>query len=206
MSTGTLYIISAPSGAGKTSLITALLKTLNGAEMAVSHTTRKPREGELDGKHYHFVDADAFLDGVHNGDFLEHANVFGNHYGTSKKSVEDILKKGIDVILEIDWQGAQQVRLLMPEALSIFILPPSKAELERRLRGRGTDSDEVIAKRLGQSCDDIKHYAEFDYIVINDDFDDSVNTLKSIFVANRARCEQQQKINDDLLRELTAID
>ncbi len=172
--------------------------------MAVSHTTRKPREGEVNGKHYHFIDADTFLDGVHNGDFLEHANVFGNHYGTAKNTVEDILEKGIDVILEIDWQGAQQVRDLMPEALSVFILPPSKEELERRLRGRGTDSDEVIAKRLGQSCDDIKHYDEFDYVVINDDFDESVNMLKSIFVANRARCEQQQKKNAKLLSELTS--
>lgn len=204
MSSGTLYIISAPSGAGKTSLITKLLETLDGAEMAVSHTTRKPREGEVNGKHYHFIDADTFLDGVHNGDFLEHANVFGNHYGTAKKSVDDILEKGVDVILEIDWQGAKQVRSLMPDALSIFILPPSKQELERRLRGRGTDSDEVIAKRLGQSCDDIKHYDEFDYVVINDDFEESVNTLKSIFIANRARCEQQQKKNAKLLSELTA--
>jgi guanylate kinase len=204
MSSGTLYIISAPSGAGKTSLITKLLETLDGAEMAVSHTTRKPREGEVNGKHYHFIDADTFLDGVHNGDFLEHANVFGNHYGTAKKSVDDILEKGVDVILEIDWQGAKQVRSLMPDALSIFILPPSKQELERRLRGRGTDSDEVIAKRLGQSCDDIKHYDEFDYVVINDDFEESVNTLKSIFIANRARCEQQQKKNVKLLSELTA--
>ena len=204
MSIGTLYIISAPSGAGKTSLITKLLETLDDAEMAVSHTTRKPREGEVNGKHYHFIDADTFLDGVHNGDFLEHANVFGNHYGTAKKSVDDILEKGVDVILEIDWQGAKQVRSLMPDALSIFILPPSKQELERRLRGRGTDSDEVIAKRLGQSCDDIKHYVDFDYVVINDDFDESVNTLKSIFIANRARCEQQQKKNAKLLSELTA--
>jgi guanylate kinase len=200
----TIYIISAPSGAGKTSLITKLLETLDDAEMAISHTTRKPREGEVNGKHYHFIDADTFLDGVHNGDFLEHANVFGNHYGTAKNTVEDILEKGIDVILEIDWQGAQQVRDLMPEALSVFILPPSKEELERRLRGRGTDSDEVIAKRLGQSCDDIKHYDEFDYVVINDDFDESVNMLKSIFVANRARCEQQQKKNAKLLSELTS--
>ena len=202
MSIGTLYIISAPSGAGKTSLITKLLETLQHAEMAVSHTTRKARDGEVNGKHYHFIDADTFLDGVHNGDFLEHANVFGNHYGTAKNSVEDILGKGIDVILEIDWQGAQQVRELMPEALSIFILPPSKEELEKRLRGRGTDSDEVIAKRLGQSVSDIKHYTEFDYVVINEDFEDSVNTLKSIFIANRSRCEQQQKVNTKLLKNL----
>ena len=203
MSSGTLYIISAPSGAGKTSLITKLLETLEGAEMAVSHTTRKAREGEINGKHYHFIDADTFLDGVHNGDFLEHANVFGNNYGTAKKSVEDILNKGVDVILEIDWQGAQQVRELMPDSLSIFILPLSKEELENRLRGRGTDSDEIIANRLGQSVADIQHYSEFDYVVINDNFDECVNTLKSIFIAKRARCEQQKKVNADLLRSLT---
>ncbi|MEB8432516.1 guanylate kinase [Cocleimonas sp. KMM 6892] len=202
MSTGTLYIISAPSGAGKTSLITKLLETLEGAEMAVSHTTRKAREGEIDGKHYHFIDADTFLNGVHNGDFLEHANVFGNHYGTAKKSVDEILNKGVDVILEIDWQGAQQVRDLMPGCLSIFILPPSKEELEKRLRGRGTDSDDVIAKRLGQSVDDIQHYPEFDYVVINDDFDESVETLKSIFIANRTTLERQKLRNKSLLEGL----
>lgn len=204
MTTGTLYIISAPSGAGKTSLISKLLETLDGAEMAVSHTTRKPREGEINGKHYHFIDADTFLDGVHNGDFLEHANVFGNHYGTSKQVVEDILAKGIDVILEIDWQGAQQVRDLMPDALSVFILPPSKEELEKRLRGRGTDSNEVIAKRLGQSVDDIQHYKEFDYVVINDDFDESLKQLASIFHANRITLKKQQQTNQTLLDKLTA--
>ncbi|KAG1660444.1 Guanylate kinase [Nymphon striatum] len=206
MSTGTLYIISAPSGAGKTSLITKLLENLKGAEMAVSHTTRKAREGEVDGKHYHFIDADTFLNGVHNGDFLEHANVFGNHYGTSKKSVSDILDKGIDVILEIDWQGAQQVRELMPDALSIFILPPSKAELEKRLRGRGTDKEEVIKGRLEQSCADMKHYAEFDYIVINDDFDTAKKDLQSIFEANRITLSKQQERNQSLLEELTNLE
>ncbi len=200
---GTLYIISAPSGAGKTSMISKLLETLNDAEMAVSHTTRPKREGEIDGKHYHFISADGFLNDVHEDKFLEHANVFGNHYGTSKSAVEMLLEKGVDVILEIDWQGAQQVRNLMPEALSIFILPPSKAELEQRLRGRGTDSDEVIAKRLGQSCDDIKHYDEFDYVVINDDFEISVKQLKSIFHANRATLQKQQQKNQPLLDELT---
>ncbi len=200
---GTLYIISAPSGAGKTSMIAKLLETLNDAEMAVSHTTRPKREGEVDGKHYHFISADEFLNDVHEDKFLEHANVFGNHYGTSKAAVEVLLEKGVDVILEIDWQGAQQVRGLMPEALSIFILPPSKEELENRLRGRGTDSDEVIAKRLGQSCDDIKHYDEFDYVVINDDFEISVKQLKSVFHANRATLEKQQQKNKNLLDELT---
>ncbi len=200
---GTLYIISAPSGAGKTSMISKLLETLNDAEMAVSHTPRPAREGEVDGKHYHFISADDFLNDVHEDKFLEHANVFGNHYGTSKAAVEVLLEKGVDVILEIDWQGAKQVRDLMPEALSIFILPPSKAELENRLRGRGTDSDEVIAKRLGQSCDDIKHYDEFDYVVINDDFETSVKQLKSIFHANRATLKKQQEKNKSLLDELT---
>ena len=201
---GTLYIISAPSGAGKTSMISKLLESLSDAEMAVSHTTRQAREGEVNGKHYHFISVDDFLNDVHENKFLEHANVFGNHYGTSKASVDVLLDKGVDVILEIDWQGAQQVRGLMPDALSIFILPPSKTELERRLRGRGTDSDEVIAKRLGQSCDDIKHYDEFDYIVINDDFDDSVNQLESIFLANRATLEKHEQKNKALMEDLTS--
>jgi guanylate kinase len=199
---GTLYIISAPSGAGKTSMISKLLESLNDAEMAVSHTTRAAREGEVDGKHYHFISADEFLNDVHENKFLEHANVFGNHYGTSKKAVDILLEKGLDVILEIDWQGADQVRGLMPEALSIFILPPSKTELERRLRGRGTDSVEVIAKRLGQSCADITHYDEFDYVVINDDFDESVKQLESIFHANRATLEKQMQKNQALIDEL----
>jgi len=204
MRTGTLYIISAPSGAGKTSLISKLLENLKDAEMAVSHTTRQPREGEVHGQHYYFVSADEFLNDVHEDKFLEHANVFGNHYGTSKAAVEALLEKGVDVILEIDWQGADQVRKLIPEVLSIFILPPSKAELERRLRGRGTDSEEVIAKRLAQSCDDMKHYDKFDYIVINDDFDESVKQLESIFHANRAKLEKQQVKNKALLENLTA--
>jgi guanylate kinase len=202
--TGTLYIISAPSGAGKTSMITALLESLDDAEMAVSHTTRTPREGEVNGKHYHFIDAEEFLSDVSESKFLEHAKVFDNHYGTSKAAVDILLDKGVDVILEIDWQGAEQVRKIMPEALSIFILPPSKEELEKRLRGRGTDSDEVIAKRLGQSCDDITHYDEFDYVVINDNFEDAVAQLASIFYANRATLQKQKQKNSLLLDQLTA--
>ena len=202
MNSGTLYIISAPSGAGKTSLITKLLEGLDDAEMAVSHTTRPQRDGEIDGKHYHFVTADTFLAGIGNDEFLEHAHVFGNHYGTSKQAVEDITSKGIDVILEIDWQGAQQVRKLMPEAKSIFILPPSKSELEKRLRGRGTDSDKVIEDRLAQSCADMTHYDEFDYVVINDDFERAMASLESIFQANRVTLAKQQQKNKDLLDSL----
>ncbi len=204
MSSGTLYIISAPSGAGKTSLITKLLEGLDDAEMAVSHTTRAKREGETDGIHYHFVTADTFLAGIGNDEFLEHAHVFAHHYGTSKKAIEDITSKGIDVILEIDWQGAQQVRKLMPEAKSIYILPPSKAELEKRLRGRGTDSDKVIVSRLAQSCADMTHYDEFDYVVINDDFDRAMGSLESIFQANRVTLVKQQQKNQALLDNLTA--
>jgi len=202
MYSGTLYIISAPSGAGKTSLISKLLENLDQAEMAISHTTRQPREGEINGKHYHFVSENEFLNDVQKNKFLEHANVFGNHYGTSKNAADSLLQKGVDVILEIDWQGAQQVRKLVPEAYSIFILPPSLEELESRLRGRGTDSDEVIAKRLSQSRADIEHYNEFDYVVINDDFDQSVQLLASIFYANRARLEKQKITNKTLLDNL----
>ena len=203
MSSGTLYIISAPSGAGKTSLISKLLEGLDDAEMAVSHTTRAMREGEIDGKHYHFITADRFLEGIGNDEFLEHAHVFAHHYGTSRKAVDDITDKGIDVILEIDWQGAQQVRTLMPEAKSIFILPPSKEELERRLRGRGTDSAEVIEGRLSQSCEYMTHYDEFDYVVVNDDFDKAMASLESIFQANRVTLVKQQKRNKVLLNDLT---
>jgi len=185
-------------------MIAKLLESLTDAEMAVSHTTRKARDGEVDGKHYHFITADDFLNDVHEDKFLEHANVFGNHYGTSKKAVDTLLDKGVDVILEIDWQGAQQVRKIMVDAQSIFILPPSKAELEKRLRGRGTDSDEVIAKRLGQSCDDIKHYDEFDYVVINDDFETAVAQLASIFQANRVTLQKQKQKNQTLLNELSS--
>ena len=203
MNTGTLYIISAPSGAGKTSLIAKLLETLESVEIAVSHTTRNPREGEIHGQHYHFINTEEFLSGIDQGHFLEHANVFGNHYGTSKNVVNALLDKGVDVILEIDWQGAAQVRELMPDSESIFILPPSKAELENRLRGRDTDSDEVIAKRLSQSCDDMKHCDEFDYLVINNDFNRAVKDLESIFIANRLKLNMQQLANQALLQELT---
>lgn len=168
---GRLFVVSAPSGAGKTSLVNAIVTDMERARLSVSHTTRPRRDNEVDGRHYHFVSREQFQDLVSRGDFLEHANVFGNLYGTSQAQVQALLDQGHDVILEIDWQGAGQVRKRMPACRSIFILPPSAAELERRLRGRGTDAEEVIARRLAESRDDIGHWREFDYVVVNDDFD-----------------------------------
>ncbi len=184
---GTLYIISAPSGAGKTSLVKALLESTDGMQVSVSHTTRPMRPGEVDGKAYHFTDVESFKARIDSGDFLEHAEVFGNFYGTSRSAVEEMLAQGLDVILEIDWQGAAQVRKLIPEAVSIFILPPSREELERRLRGRGTDADEVIARRLGEAVNEMGHYGEFDYLVFNDDFDLALTELRTIVLARRLR-------------------
>jgi len=158
MTLGRLYIVSAPSGAGKTSLIKALLESVNSIEVSISHTTRPMRVGETDGKHYHFVDATTFEGGIGQGLFLEHAKVFENYYGTSRSTVLQRLSEGVDVILEIDWQGAQQIRQLMPKNCSIFILPPSIKELERRLTSRNQDSDEVIVRRVTQAKEDVQHY------------------------------------------------
>lgn len=190
-SSGTLYIISAPSGAGKTSLVKALLESTDDIIVSVSHTTRAPRSGEVDGKDYHFTDVETFREMIAAGAFLEHAQVFDNFYGTSRSSTLDLMGRGIDVILEIDWQGAQQVREKMPEAVSIFILPPSRQELEKRLRGRGTDADEVIARRLGEAVTEMGHYQEFDYLVFNDDFDTALSELRAIILARRQRAAVQ---------------
>ena len=204
MSKGTLFVISAPSGAGKTSLVRALVDSLKGVAVSVSHTTRAMRPGETDGVHYHFVAKAEFLAMVERGEFLEHAQVFDNFYGTSQASVEQQLRDGLDVILEIDWQGAEQVRRLMPDCQSIFILPPSHAALEQRLRARGQDSDEVIARRMRDAVNEMSHYAEFDYLVINDDFDTALIELRSIFRADRARLVRKQAMYEDLLRDLLA--
>ncbi|MGO2924019.1 MAG: guanylate kinase, partial [Hafnia paralvei] len=164
---GTLYIVSAPSGAGKSSLIQALLKTqpLYDTQVSISHTTRAKRPGENHAEHYYFVSHDEFRQMIEEDAFLEYAEVFGNYYGTSRKAIEQILSTGVDVFLDIDWQGAQQIRKKMPQSRSIFILPPSKDELDRRLRGRGQDSDEVIAKRMAQAVAEMTHYAEYDYLI-----------------------------------------
>jgi guanylate kinase len=177
---GKLFIVAAPSGAGKSTLVNALLAREPGIALSISHTTRAPRPGDADGVQYHFIDRATFEAMVARGDFLEHADVFGNYYGTSRGAVERVLKAGRHVLLEIDWQGAGQVRCAMPECVSIFILPPSRAELERRLRARATDSEATIEKRLAASREEIAHADEFDCIVVNDRFEDAVAVLQAI--------------------------
>lgn len=203
---GTLYIISAPSGAGKSSLIQALLKTqpLYDTQVSISHTTRAMRPGEKHGEHYFFVDKDEFHTMIEQDDFLEHAEVFGNYYGTSRKTIEQILASGVDVFLDIDWQGAQQIRNRMQQARSIFVLPPSKDELDRRLRGRGQDSEEVIAKRMAQAVAEMTHFAEYDYLIVNDDFDLALSDLKTIIRAERLRLSRQRLRHDGLITKLLA--
>lgn len=180
---GNLFIISAPSGAGKTSLVSALLKSNKQIALSVSYTSRTPRHGETNGKDYHFISREMFLEMVKEGDFLESAEVYGNLYGTSQSWIRKQLDAGHDILLEIDWQGAAQVRKLMPHAISIFILPPSLAALETRLKGRGQDSAEVIARRLQASQEDISHVSEFDYVIINDKLDEALQQLAAVITA-----------------------
>ena len=175
-----LFIIAAPSGCGKTSLVKALLESPKKLAVSVSHTTRKARKGEANGKNYHFVSKTTFDEMIINNDFLEYAEVFGNMYGTKKSNVNEKLDANIDIILEIDWQGARQVRKNMPDAISIFILPPSKKILLQRLIDRGQDDDETISKRMENSEREMSHYDEFDYLIINNQFDSALNDLKTI--------------------------
>lgn len=201
---GKLYIISAPSGAGKTSLVRRLVSELVQMAVSVSHTTRPQRPGEIHGRDYYFVSIDAFKAMTARQAFLEQAQVFDNFYGTAQETVEENLKKGIDVILEIDWQGAQQVKKIVPDSLSIFILPPSTSVLEQRLRNRGQDSEETIARRMRDAVTEISHYPEYDYLVVNDVFDDALNALKSIVIAQRMHIERQQQVLAPLLEKLLA--
>ena len=201
-SSGTLYIVSAPSGAGKTSLVTALIKADKRVSVSVSHTTRAMRPGEQHGVNYHFVSHDDFKGLIAKGDFLEHAEVFGNFYGTSRSALQEVLDQGNDLILEIDWQGAQQVRKLMPEALSVFILPPSQQALRQRLDGRGQDSEEIIAGRMKEAVSEMVHYDEYDYVIINDDFDVALEDLKAVFRSNRLVLKKQQQRHGALLNQL----
>ncbi|MFJ2983836.1 MULTISPECIES: guanylate kinase [unclassified Pseudomonas] len=201
-SSGTLYIVSAPSGAGKTSLVTALTTDDQQIRVSVSHTTRAMRPGEQHGVNYHFVVHEEFKALIDQGDFLEHAEVFGNFYGTSRSALQQTLDQGFDLILEIDWQGAQQVRKLMPEALSVFILPPSQEALRHRLDGRGQDSEAIIDGRMKEAVSEMVHYDEYDYVIINDDFDVALEELKAVFVANRLLLKKQQQRHGALLKEL----
>jgi len=199
---GTLYIISAPSGAGKTSLVKALLETMSEVVVSLSHTTRVKRDEEVDGREYHFIDEQTFDQMVANDEFLEHANVFGNKYGTSRQHLQEQLLLGRDVILEIDWQGARQIRQLMGDCKSIFVLPPTMQALSDRLIGRGQDTKETVELRMNEARSEMTHYAEFDYIVINDDFDTAVAELASIFVSNRLLADAQQQRHSEKLAEL----
>jgi guanylate kinase len=184
MPQGRLYVIAAPSGAGKTSLVKALMEREPRIQFSVSYTTRKPRPNEIPGRDYHFVSAERFQEMIANREFLEHARVFDNCYGTGVRTVQEALSNGEELLLEIDWQGARQVRARLPEACSIFILPPSRHALEQRLKGRSTDSDEVIQRRLRDAAEDLGHWNEFDYVVINDRFEQAIEDLRAI-VENR---------------------
>lgn len=202
MTKGTLYVVSAPSGAGKTSLVKAMLEQDKEIVVSVSHTTREMRSGELDGVDYNFVAMEQFNQMIEASDFLEFAEVFTNKYGTSQRWVETQLEQGKDVILEIDWQGAQQIRRLMPDCLSIFILPPSREALAQRLTNRGQDSEEVIGLRMSEAVSEMSHYAEYDFLVINDDFDVALKELHGVFLAERMKIGQQQDRCHELLVSL----
>jgi len=203
---GNLYVIAAPSGAGKSSLIKGLLdRNPDGSmQVSVSSTTRPKRPGEEDGVHYHFLSEAEFLRQVDEGDFYEWAKVFDNYYGTSRTVIENTLKGGVDVFLDIDWQGTRQVKAAYPGVHTIFILPPSLEELERRLRTRGQDSDEVIAKRMAKAKAEMSHYAEFSYLIVNEDFDESVRNLEHIVLSQRMRRSKQQIRHQQVLKDLLA--
>lgn len=198
---GQLFIISAPSGAGKTSVVKRLINGLGDLRVSISHTTRRKRPGESEGEDYFFVSVEQFKALLSNDGFIEHAQVFDNFYGTSKNHLEHLLSQGLDVILEIDWQGAQQVRQAVPESLSIFILPPSRAILEQRLQGRGQDSDEVIARRMQSAVSEMSHYDEYDFIVVNDDLEQTTEAVMALIV-NRGRDYQPLPELAELLQRL----
>ncbi|MDH5256663.1 MAG: guanylate kinase [Gammaproteobacteria bacterium] len=202
MSDGHLFIIAAPSGAGKTSLVKALTSEMSNVYTSISHTTRPIRPGEEDGKDYYFVDSKTFLDMRDKSEFLEYAEVFGNYYGTSKRRIKEQLASKTDVILEIDWQGAQQVKKLFPDSTSIFILPPSKSALLKRLRNRGQDSEEVISRRTLEAISEMSHYYEFDYLIINDSFEVALEELRSIIITQRLATPVQQARLRPLIDEL----
>jgi guanylate kinase len=199
---GTLYIVAAPSGAGKTSLTRALLERESGIELSVSYTSRPPRPGEIDGVHYHFVSRTEFEAMIARGEFFEHAIVHGDLKGTARSPVERILAQGKDVLLEIDWQGARQVRAVLPGTVSIFILPPSRLELERRLRARASDSEQAIRRRLADVRRDLEHATEFDYVIVNDEFNAALGELRAIMESRRQGREAPKQQHTQRLAEL----
>lgn len=201
---GTLYIVAAPSGAGKSSIVNACLARDPHIALSISFTSRQPRPGERHAEHYHFISAAEFEAMVAQGDFFEHARVHGDWKGTARQSVEPQLAAGRDVLLEIDWQGARQVRDKVPEAVSVFILPPSREALEQRMRARGQDSEQVIAQRLHAAREEMSHYAEFDYIIVNERFDTAVEEMCAIFTASRLRRDAQLARHDALISALLA--
>ena len=199
---GCLFIVSAPSGAGKTTLVSGLIASDPLVRKSVSYTTRKPRSGEEDGRDYHFISEEAFQQRLAHGEFLETAHVHGNLYGTSKRAVERECVAGYDVLLEIDWQGAAQIRKIQPDAVAIFILPPSIEALEKRLRGRGQDSAEVIARRVAAARGEISHVGEFDYVIINEEFNRAAQDLISIIRAERLRLPRQLARHTELINRV----
>ncbi|MFL0811167.1 MAG: guanylate kinase [Agarilytica sp.] len=201
-SKGTLFTVSAPSGAGKTSLVKALIDTTADVCVSVSHTTRTKRRGEQDGVNYHFVDHATFDHMISESAFLEHAKVFTNYYGTSENWVKAKMAEGLDVILEIDWQGAQQIRKIVPDARSIFIVPPSQECLQERLTGRGQDDESVIAARMAEAKSEMSHYSEADFLIINDVFDHALTEFRSIITAERLKLEKQAEKHQSLLAKL----
>ncbi len=202
MRQGKLYIVSAPSGAGKTSMLSQLIERKPELKVSVSHTTRSARQGEKHGENYYFVSLDDFKQAIADEEFFEYAEVFGNYYGTSRKKVQQQLDEGHDIILEIDWQGARKVRDQFEEVVSIFILPPSRDDLEKRLQGRQQDSDEIIQGRMREARDEIAHYDEYDFVIINDDFEQAVNELESIFISEKLKLNEQQQSNSKLFEGL----
>lgn len=206
MSLGNLYILSAPSGAGKSSLINALLADLprNEVRLSISHTTRNPRPAEEDGVHYYFTTHAEFEALIEKDHFLEWAEVFSNYYGTSLPMIEKSLEQGVDVFLDIDWQGARQIRQKVPNVKTIFILPPSREELKNRLVGRGQDSEEIIAKRMAEAESEMSHYNEFDYVIVNDDFQQALAELKAILTAERLKLSSQEIRHKALIEQLLA--
>jgi len=200
---GLLFVISAPSGAGKTSLVRALREDLGEIGVSVSHTTRPMRPGEENGRDYHYVSQDEFDDLVEQGAFVEHATVFGNSYGTSRQSIDEVRNAGQDVVLEIDWQGARQIRSIWPDCISIFILPPSRAALKERLTKRGQDDESVIANRMAKADQEMAHFKEYDYLILNDDFETARRQLASVILADRLKLDRQMKVHRDVLNLLT---